>query len=155
MQTKQVSMNNVTSCNQVESTVLTASICKAWESLKSFQFHKFLPSHIKSVKFTSGTQNEVGSVFDIEYKDGSVWTYRILEISELRHTISYELIAANPSIEFTSKITRIRLYKVTDSNWTYLSWETDFSNDANTHIIQDQKFKKLDYFKDFTKYLSA
>jgi len=155
MQTRQESMSNVTSCNQVESTVLTAPINKAWENLKSFQFHKFLASHIKSVKFTSGSQNEVGSVFEIGYKDGSVWTYRILEISELRHTIAYELIEANPSIEFTSKVTRIKLFKVTDNNWTYLSWETDFSNDVNSHIIQDQKFKKLEYLKDFNKFLSA
>jgi len=62
--------------------------------------------------------------------------------------ISYELIAANPSIEFTSMITVIKLFKVTNGNHTFVSWETDFSNDVNTHIIQDQKFKKLDYFKD-------
>ena len=148
MTTKSESMNNVTSCHQVESTVLGAQIEKLWENMKSFNFHKFLSTHIKNVKFTSGSSAEVGSVFEIDYADGSKWTFRIVEVSELRHMISYELIGANPSIEFTSMITVIKLLKVTDGNHTFVSWETDFSNDVNSHIIQDQKFKKLDYFKD-------
>jgi hypothetical protein len=142
------SMNYVTSCHQVESTVLTAQIEKVWEILKSFNFHKFLSTHVKNTKFTSGSAVEVGSVFEIEYADGSVWTFRIIELSELRHVIAYELISANPSIDFTSMVTFIKLLKVTDGNHTYVSWETDFSNDINSHIVQDQKFKKLEYFKE-------
>jgi len=56
MTTKSDSMNNVTSCQQVESTVLGAQIEKIWENMKSFNFHKFLSTHIKNVKFTSKVQ---------------------------------------------------------------------------------------------------
>jgi hypothetical protein len=154
MLSRSESMNYVTSCHQVESTVLGAALETVWDNLKTFQFHKFLPTHIKSVKFTNGSQTEVGSVFDVEYVDRSVWTFRVLEISEVRHTIAYELIGANPNAEFTSMITVIKLLKVTDNNLTYVSWETDFSNDVNSHIVQDQKFKKLDYFKDFKKHFT-
>lgn len=148
------SMNHVTSCHQVESTVLSTPLESVWDKLKSFHFHKFLSTHIKSVKFTNGSQTEVGSVFDVEYVDGSVWTFRILEISDIRHSISYEVISANPNVGFTSMVTFIKLMKVTEDNSTFISWETDFSNDVNSHIVQDQKFKKLDYFKDFKKHFT-
>jgi hypothetical protein len=145
------SMNYVTSCHQVESCVLNAPVGNVWEGLKSFQFDKMLTSHVKTVKFSSGSPNEIGSLFDVEYTDGSVWSHRIVEISESKRIISYELIGATPEISFSSMVTTIRLYKVSDDNSTFVSWESDYSNDVNSHVVQDGKFKKLDYFKDLKK----
>ncbi len=148
-------MNFVTSCHQVESTVLNVPIGKAWDLLKTFQFHTFLPSSVKNVKFTSGSANEIGSVFSVEYMDGSLWTFRIVEISESKRSLAYELMTAEPEITFSSLQNTIRLYKVTADNSTFVQWESDYSNDVNTHVLQDGKYKKLDAFKDLQKAFSA
>ena len=148
------SMNFVTSCHQVESTVLSVGVSKVWDALRTFAFEKLLSSHVKSVKFTSGSPNEVGSVFDIEYAEGSVWTNRIVEISDTRRTIAWELIGAVPEITFSSMLTTVKLHRVTDEDSTFVSWESDYSNDVNAHVVQDGKFKKLDYFKDLKKVLT-
>jgi hypothetical protein len=148
MLNKQESINFVTSCYQVESCVLDVNIDKVWNSFRSFEFEKLFPSHIRSVIFTSGGPNEVGAVFDVEYVDGSVWTNKIGELSEVRRVISWEIISAQPVINFTSMLTTIRFHKITEDNRTFLSWESDYSNDVNSHIVQDGNFKKLEYFKD-------
>ncbi len=144
-------MNIVTSCHQVESCVLGSPIGVIWDAIKSLDFAKFLPSSVSSVKFVTGDCNDRGSVFSIEYLDCSEWTYRIVEISESRRTISYELIDAKPDITFSSLQVTIKLYQVTENNSTFLMWETDYSNDVNASIVQDGKFKKLDAFQDLRK----
>jgi hypothetical protein len=148
------SMNFVTSCHQVSSCVLKAKAGKVWEALKSFNFEKALPSHVKKSTFKTGGPNELGSEFEIEYKDGSVWHWRIIEISENHRAFSYELISAKPEVNFTSMQHHVRLHKVTFDDTTFVEWATDFSNDVNSHIVQDNKFKKEDYFKDLQKLFS-
>jgi hypothetical protein len=148
------SMNFVTSCHQTESCVLGTPIGKVWDALKTFDFAKYLPTSVTTVKFVTGSANEIGSVFSVEYTDGSVWTFRIVEISESRRVLSYELIDAKPDITFSSLQLTIRLYKVTENNSTFISWESDYSNDVNTHVVQDGKFKKVDAFKDLKKLFS-
>ncbi len=144
-------MNIVTSCHQVESCVLGSPIGVVWDAIKTLDFAKYLPSSVTSVKFVTGSCNELGSVFSLEYLDGSVWTYRIIEISERGRTISYELIDAKPDITFSSLQVTIKLYQVTEDNSTFLMWESDYSNDVNAAIVQDGKFKKLDAFQDLRK----
>lgn len=153
MLNKSESMNFVTSCHQTESTVVAQPVGKVWEALKSLLLHKSFPSHVKNVKFTSGSDNEIGSIFEVEYIEGSVWTFRIVEISEKKRRIAYELIGAVPETTFSSMLTTIKVQQVTEDNSTFLTWETDYSNDVNAHVIQDGKFKKLDYFKDLKKLL--
>lgn len=148
---KSESMNFVTSCHQVASCVLNAPVGKIWETLKTFEWAKILPSHVRTTKFTAGGPCEVGSQFEIEYVDGSVWQLRIVEVSELTRSFSYELISANPQTSFTSMLNHVRLHKVTFDDTTFIEWSTDFSNDVDTHVIQDNKFKKNDYFKDLRK----
>ena len=148
---KSESMNFVTSCHQLASCVLNAPVGKIWDGLKSFEWSKILPSHVKSTKFTSGNASEVGSQFEVEYVDGSVWHYRIVEVSELTRSFSYELISATPQVSFTSMLNHVRLHKVTFDDTTFVEWTTDFSSDVDTHVIQDNKFKKIDYFTDLKK----
>ena len=148
---KSESMNFVTSCHQTSSFVLAAPIGNVWDALKTFDWAKFLPSHVKKTKFVSGGPNEVGSQFEVEYVDGSVWNYRIVEVSELHRSFSYELISAVPQTSFSSMQNHLKLHKVTFDNTTFVEWSTDFSNDVDSHIIQDNKFKKIEYFKDLKK----
>jgi len=80
---------------------------------------------------------------------------RIVELSELHHFISWELLAATPSIHVTSVVNTIKLQRITECNSTFISWETEFSNDADLQVIQDNKYKKLDYFSEIRKNLSC
>lgn len=151
MLTKSESKNFVTSCHQVESCVLNVPIEKVWESFKTLDFSKLFPSVVKSVKFTQGNPNEVGSVFEVEYSDGSKWSNRLVELSELRRVISWELFGANYDMNFTSMLTIVRFHKVTEDNRTFVSWESDYSNDVDTNVVEDGKYKKLEYFKELRK----
>ena len=152
MQTKQETMNYIVACSQTESCVIPATKEKVWEKFIEFDLAKLFPSHITSVKFTSGNACQINSIFEVTYKDGSVWTYRLSELSDSKKAIiAYELVATNNPIDFTSLYQKIHIHPVTEDKTTYLVWETEYSNDVNSHIIQDGKYKKLEYFKDLKK----
>ena len=148
---KSESMNLVTSCNQKASVVLNTQVGKVWDSLRSFNWSQIFPSHVKSLKFTSGGPNEVGSTFDINYVDGSLWSYRMIEISENNRSFTYELVSANPKTSFSSMQNHLKLSKISYDDTTYFEWLTEFSNDVNSHVIEDNKFKKMDHFRDLKK----
>jgi hypothetical protein len=140
-----------TSCHQVESCIINHPIDKVWGCLKSFDFDKLFPSQVSAVKWTNGSAAEIGSTFEVTYHTKAVWTWRIVELSELRHVLAYELISTQPEIPFSSMLCVIRLLKVTSEGTTYVQWETDFPSDVNALVIQDTKYKKLDYFSDLKK----
>ena len=69
------------------------------------------------------------------------------EISDKNFTIGYEVMETEPAIHVTSVQGEIKLLAVTDSDQTFLQWTTEYSNDVDLQIIEDQKFKKRDFFK--------
>jgi len=152
MQSKQETMNYVVACSQIESCVIPSSKEKVWEKYVEFDWAKLFPSHVTSIKFSTGNPSQINSIFEVTYKDGSVWTYRLSELSDCKKAvIAYELVATSNPIDFTSLYQKIHIHPVTEDKTTYLVWETEYSNDVNSHIIQDGKYKKLDYFKDLKK----
>ena len=40
--------------------------------------------------------------------------------------------------------------QVTDIYSNFIKWTTDFSNDIDANVIQDQKYKKHDFFDAYT-----
>ena len=139
---KTESMTMVSSCHQLESCVVDGKIGEVWDAVRSFEWAKLFPTTHSALTFTSGNANEVGSMFEVTYTCGSVWLNRITEISEKHRTISYELISATPELEYSSQENTIRLTRVTVSDQTFLAWETEFSNDAGSNVVQDNKYKK-------------
>ena len=77
-----------------------------------------------SSAFESGEAGSVGSRVKVVYKDGSVWHLNVLEVSELNHFVTYELVDAEPNINGSSVHSSIRLQRVTDGDHTFLSWVT-------------------------------
>jgi hypothetical protein len=61
------------SCHQVESTVIPASIDKAWGLFKNFQLEKVVPGKVASTSFTSGGPGQIDSILEIVYTDGAKW----------------------------------------------------------------------------------
>lgn len=58
-------------------------------------------------------------------------------------------------MKYTAAEGEIDLQKVTDDDTTFLTWTTVFSNDADAQVMQDQKYKKMEFFADFKKALSV
>ena len=149
---KSESMNLISACSQTESCVIKAPRDKIWEILQEFNLAKLFPSHVTSMKFIKGGPREFDSFFECTYKDDITYTYRITEVSDSKKSsIAFELVSTSIPIEVTSMWQKIKLFDVSEDKSTYLVWETEYSNDVNSHIIQDGKYKKLDYFKDLRK----
>jgi len=147
--TKQTSTTTVSSCHNFESTVFCkVGIRCVWDTIKKLDFATLIPSKVEKVD----GKVAVGETVIINFKDKSVWTVRILELSELNHFITWEVIETNPSIHVASVVNTVRLTRVTDCGSTFLSWETEFSNDADVGVVQDNKYKKLEYFAEMKKH---
>ena len=143
------------STTQTESCVLPVTIEKAWAIFKHFKLEKLLPAHIKSTEFVTGGPNQLDSVILVNYADGARWELRINEISDVKHTLGYQVLSTEPAHQVTSIHGRFTFRGVTDENQTFLQWTTDYSNDADAGVILDQKFKKLEFFFELKKNLAA
>jgi hypothetical protein len=99
--------------------------------------------------FTCGAA--VGSLRRVVYKDGAEFVFRLVELSEIQHLISYELIETDATVNVSSVLHSIQLSEVTDSGETFISWSTDFSGDCDQHTFSDAKYKKLDALKDIKR----
>lgn len=127
---------------------------KAWALFKSFKLETVVPSQITGTSFTSGGPNQLDSVVRIEYADGAKWDLRINEISDVKHSLGYQVLSTEPAHFVTSIQGQIRLRQVTDDNSTFVEWVTDYSNDADAGVISDQKYKKLEFFATLKKALT-
>ena len=137
-----------TSTNNTESAVLRKSIDEVWGSLRAFKLEVLAPAKVESTSWTDGSEGTVGGLVEVTFKNGSKWTYQVTELSDKHHTLSYRVVVAEPAMEVSSLEGDIQLFRVTQDDTTFIRWSTDFSNDADAEIIQDQKFKKLDFFSE-------
>lgn len=135
-----------TSCTQTESTVVEAPLEKVWGLFRTLSFGK-LSAQVTSSEFESGGEGTVGSIVKLTYADGSIWRIRVTEFSERNYTVAYELLTAEPTHKATSVQGEIKCVKVTTCNHTFVIWTTDYSNDADVSVIEDQKYKKQEFFK--------
>ena len=104
------------STTQTESCVLPVTIEKAWAIFKHFKLEKVLPSHIKSTEFTHGGPNQLDSVVLVNYADGAKWELRINEISDVKHTLGYQVLSTEPVHQVTSISGRFKFHHITDEN---------------------------------------
>mmetsp|Transcript_13682 Transcript_13682/g.14778 ORF Transcript_13682/g.14778 Transcript_13682/m.14778 type:complete len:162 (+) Transcript_13682:137-622(+) len=141
--------------SQTESTVLDAPLPKVWNLFRSLAFEKIAPGQVSNTEFESGGAGMVGAVVKMTYTDGTVWRIRVTEVSERHHTLAYELLTAEPAHAATSVQMEIKMLSVTTENHTFISWLSEFSNDADVAIISDQKYKKQEFFKDVKSNLWA
>jgi len=61
--------------------------------------------------------------------------------------IGFEIIGVEPGGAYTSALHRITATRVTSNNHTFISWATDFANDASADVILDSQFKKKEAFQ--------
>lgn len=69
--------------------MLPIEVGKAWAVFKHFKLETIIPGKVKQTSFVSGGHNGLDSVVKIEYTDGASWQIRIVELSDLRHSVGY------------------------------------------------------------------
>ncbi|ORX93750.1 Bet v1-like protein [Basidiobolus meristosporus CBS 931.73] len=126
----------------VESHVIPAPVNAVWSMVRECNF-KFW-SLVESVEVQNGTSAEVGSTRKVIFKDGTVQVFKIVELSDLRHTVTYEVIESEPATDFMSSMHSFKLLPVTHDNTTFVQWAGDYSADATQAVIQDSQYKKKD-----------
>ena len=137
-----------TSCSQTESTVLEVPLLTAWKHFRDFKLAELAPNKVSSTEFTDGAAGQVGSLVRLTYADGAVFDVRITEISDKYHRIAFELINAEPAATASSAETELEFLAITSDDHTFVRWTTEYSNDADASVIQDQKYKKQEFFAD-------
>ncbi|CAG9317602.1 unnamed protein product [Blepharisma stoltei] len=140
---------------QYEATLLDQNPGIVWGMIKNLQFDVLCPSWIANVHWEQGEPGKVGSVVTFEYTDGAKWQFQVSEISDIKNTIVFELIEANPPAMATGILNKITIHKETLNNKTFLIWETIFSTDTTTEVILDNKFKKVDFLVSMSRYFQA
>jgi len=140
---------------EYESCILDIPVLKAWKILKTFKCEKIAPNKVKSTEFLQGAPGQIDSVIRVTFKDDATWELRLQEVSELRRTLAYEVLSTEPPHKVTSIQGEITLRPITNENKTFVEWKSHFSNDADVQVIEDQRFKKFEFFEDIKNTLCA
>jgi len=127
-----------------ESGVIQQAIARVWEVVRPLDF-SFLTSVSKSE--VEGSVSKVGGTRRVTYKDGAVQRFRLTELSDANHTLTYELIDSQPEVKYLSAIHSVTLTRISTLNHTLVELVSDFSKDADLNSIQDAKYKKLDFIR--------
>jgi len=127
------------------SAIVKAPLSKVWNLVRSVDFH-YLPTVLDAHLEDTATPSQVGGVRSVTYKDKTVQRIRLLELSDVNHTVTWELIESTPAISFLSAMHTVELRSVTVDSSTFISWTTDFSKDAAHEVLTDAKFKHQENF---------
>jgi len=130
-----------------ESAIIASNTDAVWALIKPLDFH-FLPS-VKTVELEdkNSTPATVGTVRKVTYIDGTAQRVKLLELSDAQRFVTWELIESVPPISYSGVIHTIQLRRVTEDAHTFIEFWSDFSKDVKNEVIQDSKFKKLEFFK--------
>lgn len=134
-----------TSCRNIESAVVDAPVEQVWKLVRPLDF-----SFLKGVEVTACQAEDcdrVGACSTVKYPDGTSQTIQRLELSDLKEFVTYQIIASEPAVSYTSQMVTIRCRPITENNTTLVEWVSLFSNDAGLEVVQDSKYKKLDGLK--------
>ena len=128
---------------------------RAWAQFKGLKLEQLVPGKVKATTWVTGGHGQLDSTLKVDYVDGASWTLRILELSDIRRSIGYEVVATEPPHSVSSILGTITVRPVTEDSTTFVEWATDFSNDADANVITDQKYKKLEFFTEIRKNIQA
>ena len=146
--------SNMSVTRVVESSVIPAPLETVWNTVRPCDL-KFW-SLVKSTTIENGkSAAEVGSLRVVTFKDGTVQKLKLLELSDLDFTATYDVIESNPPVSVLSTIHTIKLKRVTSDNSTFVEWSGDYSSDCTQAVIQDSAYKKKDGLKDLATAVSG
>ncbi|KAN0036719.1 hypothetical protein ACTFIV_002026 [Dictyostelium citrinum] len=138
-----------------KSAILNENIDKVWNVLRNFDFpSKIFPVIESSVIEGDSTPTTVGAIRVLKWKTGETNKQRLLELSDLSHKIIYELIESEQTAEVTAYISTIKLIRITESNQTLLTWESEFSADVKKDLINFESKSVSLNLQDLQKFFS-
>lgn len=145
----------VSASHQYESALINSPVERVWGLVKVLAFEQLFPRWVTAVEWVSGGPGQVGGEARVTFQDGAIWTFNILEISDYRRRVVYDLISAEPETSMSACTNIITVHKETLNNRCFVVWETEFSNDATANVIADNKYKKIDGFNSMNEALSS
>lgn len=109
----------------VRSTVLKAPIEAVWGVLRDFNGHdRWHPAVATSQMERGESSDRVGAVRRFRLQDGSELREQLLTMSDLEQSFSYCLL--DTPIPLFNYVAHVRLFPVTDEDWTMWEWESRF-----------------------------
>jgi len=124
--------------------VIKRPVDEVWETIRHLQFSwNRNVTEVKSVE----DGKEVGVLKQIRYRDDTVQTIKIVELSDLKHVVSWDVVASEPAVSFLSVSHSIRLTPITTEQRTFMEWDTHFSRDATPAVVEDARFKQQENFE--------
>jgi len=129
-----------------ESGVVQQTIDRVWEAVRPLDF-KFLSSVSKCEVEGGVSAAKLGSIRRVRYQDGTVQRFRLVELSDAHNTITYEVLSSEPVLTYLSAVHTIALTRISTLNQTLVELISDFSKDAGSDVIQDSKYKKLEFLQ--------
>jgi len=129
-----------------QSTILDAPIAQVWRIVRPLDF--IYNPRVSTVELEGEDVREdtVGGERTVYYFDATKQRIRLLELSDQRNELSWEVVSSEPAISVLSVIHTVRLRRVTETNKTFIEWTTDFSKDASNEVIEDARYKQKDNF---------
>mmetsp|Transcript_16052 Transcript_16052/g.29418 ORF Transcript_16052/g.29418 Transcript_16052/m.29418 type:complete len:153 (+) Transcript_16052:204-662(+) len=129
----------VTGLTLTESTVLRVTPDRLWPYFRCMKFNELTPSKVASVDLIQGHPGQVDSTYRFRYTDGGEWQAHVLGVSDYHKSIIWEIVSAEPAAGFTSLITTLKIHRVTSDDTSFVTWQSDFSSDADFSVIAHTK----------------
>jgi len=129
------------SSHQFASKVIPAPPDAVFEIVKPLTF-KFMK------KVASAQQQEDSGVVKIAYVDNTVQTINEVERSEYDRKVTWEMVDSDPPAQTFSTVHTIVCHRITTTNESFVTWNTDFSSDCTLEVLHDSKWKKVEAFAD-------
>jgi nucleoside-diphosphate kinase len=136
-----------------ESAIIQSPIGDVWNVLRPLDL-SFLSAVASCTVDGKQKADEVGSHREVTYQDKTRQKLKLVELSDASNTLTYEVLESTPAVKYMSAVHTWRLRRITHDNTTLIEFTSDFSKDADQAVIQDSKYKKLDFFKDLRSALS-
>ena len=127
-----------------QSAVVNATIEEVWAAVSRLDFCWW--GAVK--RGLVPNPNTVGSDVTLEFKDGTVQKFRLVEFSSMNESFALELVESAPAHYVMGTLHKLSLLSVTTTNQTFVQWETDFSSDVSQEVVQDSKYKKIEALGD-------
>jgi len=134
-----------------ETAIIELPIDVVWKVVRPLDFTLFNPNVVSSTIEGKDGPSYVGGIRKVVYKDKTIQTVKLMELSDGNKRVSWDLITSEPASSTLSASFTMHLRRVTASNFTYLSWTVDFSHDADIQVYKDAVFKARENFSHLRK----
>jgi len=115
-----------------------------------------LISTVDSVEILdSKAGDQVGAIRKVKWKSGETRSHQLLELSDLYHYSTWELIDAEPPTEIEGKISSLRLKRITETNQTLVEWSAEFSADVKGDLVVFEQKAFAENLKEMRDRLSS